>query len=205
MLSAGLTSPRTTMRLLLISLLFISASLSAEIYKTILPDGSIGYSDTPQENAEIITPPELTPTPAVKLPPKKVPVKDDTQAAVDYQVFQISSPENDATIYDNNGSVTMSLNINPALQTSFKHTISVYLDSQPVAQQLTKNSYTFSNIDRGSHTLSARILGENNEILKTSNDVVIHMKRHSALHKAPTSLWPTLDNQPAITQETSAL
>lgn len=195
------------MHYLLLTLLFTSSIASAEVYKTTNPDGSTSYSDVPTEGSETITPPELTPTPAVKYPKKQVakPVDKDKKQALPYTSFSISSPTNDETIRDNNGNVRISLDIAPKLQTDFKHSITILLDGKPIKTGLTSAQAQLNNIDRGMHSITAQIVAKDGKVLKTSSSVTIHMKRQSKLHGKTPTLWPTLEPASATLPPQSAL
>lgn len=182
------------MRYILLTLLLTCGIASAEVYKTTNPDGSTSYSDTPSEGAEAITPPELTPTPAVKYPKKKpVEAKNDKEKAVPYKSFNISSPSNDAIIRDNNGNISITLSLEPGLQTNFKHSINILLDGKIYKSGITSLSFNFKNIDRGMHQISATVVDSKNKMLKSAPSVIIHLKRHSKLHGKTPTLWPELD------------
>lgn len=193
------------MRYLLLALLLSSAFASAEVFKTINPDGSTSYSDVKTEGAEAITPPELTPTPAVKLPKKKVAARPaEENKALGYKSFSISSPANNAVVRNNNGDVHITLSITPALQTSFKHSITVLLDGKPVKSDISTTQVKLSNIDRGMHSISAQII-EDKKIIKSASPVTIHVKRQSKLHGKNIPLWPSLTPTETTQAEQSAL
>ena len=176
------------MRLLILILIFFSSNVFAEIYKTRNPDGSITYTDVESPNSSVITPPKLISTPGYK--PKHAPDKqteDDKNKPLPYRIFSLSAPTNQSVVIDNNGKIAVSLTIKPALQTSFKHSISLLLDGKPIKTGLKSLTTELQNIDRGSHTLSAQIIDRNKKVLKTCAPVVFHMKRHSILHKKPAS------------------
>ena len=171
------------MRYLLLSLLIFSPVASAEVFKTVNPDGSVTYSDVQTEGSKSITPPSLTPTPAVKLPEKKKPEPEDEGSPVPYKAFNISSPSANQTIRNNNGDVKVSIDIKPGLQTKFKHSISIFLNGREVASKLTSPAYTVNDVVRGRHSISARLLDENGVILKRSNLVFVNVRRFSKLNK----------------------
>ena len=179
------------MRYLLLTLFILSTHATAEVYKTINPDGSTSYSDVPTNDQEPVKLPELTPAPAVKYPKKSIDKKkDDNMIALPYKSFTISSPENNAIIRDNNGNVTIQVNITPELQTSFKHSISFYLDGKIYKSGLSSNQIQMTNLDRGSHTISAKLLNANKKILKVTQTITIHVKRQSKLHPKASAGWP---------------
>jgi len=171
------------MRYLLLTLLILSTDVTAEVYKTINPDGSVSYSDVQSDNAKAITPPGLTPTPSVKLPKKAKTKPVDENKVLPYTTFKITSPSKNQTIRNNNGKVKVSIDIKPSLQTKFKHSISIFLDGREITSKLTTHSHVLKDIYRGRHSISAKLLDENGAILKVSNLVFVNVRRFSALNK----------------------
>ncbi len=171
------------MRYLLLTLLMFSPFASAEVFKTVNPDGSVTYSDVQSEGSKSITPPGLTPTPAVKLPEKKKPKPEDEDSPVPYKAFNIASPSTNQTIRNNNGNVKVSIDIKPGLQTKFNHSISIFLNGREIASKLKSPTYTLKDVVRGRHSVSARLLDKNGSILKRSNLVFVNMRRFSTLNK----------------------
>jgi Domain of unknown function (DUF4124) len=172
------------MRLLIVLLILITSNASAEIYKTTNPDGSTSYSDVETPGSKTIIPPKLTTTPAVKAT-KKVPVEPVVadEEALPYLTFLISAPADQSIIIGNNGNVKLSLSIEPALQKEFQHSITILVNGQPIKTGLTTLITQLSDLDRGAHTFTAQILSKGKKVLKTTQGVTIHIKRHSILHK----------------------
>lgn len=170
------------MRYILI-LLLLSSPVSAEVYKTINPDGSVSYSDVQTKDSKSITPPGLTPTPAVKLAKKPQQKAQESKTPKRYTVFEITSPKNNQTIKNNNGQIPVTLKITPKLQDNFKHTISLVLDGSVVASKLTSANHTLKDVFRGRHSLSARLIDKNGTVLKSSNLVFVNVRRFSQLNK----------------------
>ena len=172
------------MRYLLVTLLISSTIASAEVFKTINPDGSVTYSDVQTEGAKEITPPGLTPVPGFKIPEKAKQTKDENNnKPLPYQLFRITSPISNQTLRDNNGNINISLEIKPELQTKLKHTVSISLNGRVVAKNLTAASHKLKDVYRGRHSISAKLIDANGAVLKSSNLVFINMRRFSALNK----------------------
>ena len=195
------------MQKLLFLIVLLSFNASAEMYKWVDEDGNIVYSDTPKEGAEEVKVPELITTPAIKVDkPKKTEDKKPEEQPKPYKKFSIASPENDAIVRDNTGNITLALDIEPALQTQFGHSISYLLDGSVVAKNLKSSSYTYTNIDRGSHNLSAVLKNKQGKTIKTTRPITVHLKRHSILHqKQRSQLWPESSWPKAIGTDQTAL
>jgi Domain of unknown function (DUF4124) len=167
-------------------LLFLLTSTSAhsEMYKWVDEDGNTNYSDIqPFKNAGEHVSPDINTTPAVKAP--KPQVTEDNSASTKetvYQFFKIASPEHDATIRNNQGNFSIGFEIQPALNTKQGHYISVLLDNKIAQDKLTSLGTQFSNIDRGTHQISALIKNKQGKTLLRTDSIRIHLRRHSILN-----------------------
>lgn len=170
--------------LLFFALNFTTAS--AELYKWVDDEGNISYSDQPPfKDAEQLTPPGLSTTPAVKVPAKQPEPADEKTPEFKYTYFRITSPEHDATIRNNEGNLSITLGMKPALNTLLGHSISIQLDGKTVEESLLGTSASLKNIDRGSHTISAAIKDKKGRVLLNSNSITVHVHRVSILHRKP--------------------
>ncbi len=158
---------------------------AAGVYKNVQPDGTIVYSDRPAEGAEEIKLPELqTYTPA------PIPESDTAGAArteagsesAGYKTVAISSPENDATLRDNAGNVSVNLRIEPPLKPN--HTVDIRMDGKSIGKGR-GSAVNLTNVDRGTHTLEAVIVDESGKEIGRTGSVVFHLNRASIRKKAP--------------------
>ncbi len=177
-------------QLIVLTLLLGSTSSHAELYKWFDEEGNIHYSDTPpHKDATPITPPQLTTTPALKV--TRTPAVVDHIPApppFSYSEFRIQSPGNDETVRNNEGNVSLQFSIKPNLNSELKHSLSVLLDGKVVKRNITSSSTSLSNIDRGTHTISAEIHSSSGTVIRRSSPVTIHVHRQSSLfnnNKAP--------------------
>lgn len=171
---------------LLLLLLFMLPSLShGAMYKWTNSAGEIIYSDTPpNENTEEIILPKLTTTPAVKYKskPKSQETPEEKTKATSYSSFKLLAPVKDAIIRDNGGNVQVNLSLKPSLDTKAGHSISIMVDGTTKISNSKQATATLSNIDRGTHTVSAKIQDSKGKVLKTSNSVSFTVYRYSQLH-----------------------
>jgi hypothetical protein len=161
-------------------LLFIllAASVQADVYKSVNEKGEVVYSDQPTANAQRMKLPELPtytapPIPAVTSTPKAAPV------ASPYKSVKIVAPENDATIRDNQGVVKVAVALNPPLMTREGHKIQFYLNGEPHGMPVATTSISFSNLDRGTYTLTSSVIAANGDVLTSADPVVFHLHRES--------------------------
>lgn len=164
---------------LILSLLTALPAL-AEIYRGTDEDGNVYYSDKPQADAELIPTPSSNTVSMPKPEAKKSAVEAEKPTGY-YQSFRIFSPENDVTVIDNTGSVTVSLSIEPVLNIENGDYFRLYLDNQLVSPKSTTLSTTLPNVARGSHSLKAELVSASGQTL-LSHSVQFHMKRFSVLH-----------------------
>lgn len=167
--------------------LFITATVShAEMYKWVDAEGNISYSDQPPfKGADKLDPPSINTTPAVETPPKAAAKEAEEETDTKYSFFKITSPENDATIRNNEGNFSISLGISPALDTANGHYLTILLDGKPVHKNITSTSASFSNIDRGTHKITATVKNSQGKALITASAVTVHIHRQSVLQKSP--------------------
>lgn len=163
------------------ALAFILTGITnAEVYKRTNPDGSVEFTDVPSKQKEEAVP--LSPMSTFKAPVSSLPqTRRDAPPPVPapgYTSLTITDPANDAAIRSNSGDVSVAVSVAPAL--SAKHTLVLLVDGQAMGEYA-DGAFALSNVDRGSHTLTAQVLDENGEELMSSEPVVFHLQRFSAI------------------------
>lgn len=153
---------------------------AGKVYKWVMPDGSIQYSDQPQVKGakEVELPPLQIYTP----PPAPAPAAEepagDASAAVKYDVVEVVSPKAGEVIRDNGGTITVQLKVEPALHAG--HSVEILLDGKPVGSGRA-TSASISNLDRGSHSVSAVIKDAEGATVASAPGVTFDLKRVSRL------------------------
>ena len=151
-------------------------SAEAAVYKIVNPDGTISFSDRPQEGAEEIDVGTVqtvdTPTPAAG---KKQPEEGTFPG---YDLFEVASPKNDETFRDNGGLVSIQLTLQPRLFRD--HTISIFMDGKDIGGGRS-TSVTLQNVDRGSHRVHATVVGKDGQQVTSTAPVTFHLHRTSVL------------------------
>jgi hypothetical protein len=179
-------------KILLILFFLFACSTFADVYKSIDAQGNVIYSDTPQNaQAEKIDLPEehageaLTTTPAEQQAAASEESHEGGEAAnpdqtlivkaekKPYTKFSILSPANGETI-QNQPNIMVEISIDPPLQEG--DMIQIYLDNNPWGPPAHASQFQFTKPDRGTHQISAKLIGDNNTVLKDSgsNTVYIH-------------------------------
>ena len=166
-------------------LVLFPALASAQVYKRILPDGSVTYSDKPQEQgAQALELPPLqtytSPQPQPPSPPAPT-VPQDTESAVDtnYDVFKVATPTPDESLRANGGMISVQLVIEPPLREG--HVVDIVLDGKTIASGRL-SSASAKNLDRGSHTVAAVLKDAEGKVIATAPAVSFYLLRSSKLH-----------------------
>lgn len=169
----ALTMSRIVILLLLLS---VFGSVQAKIYKWVLPDGRILYSDRPQEaDAEELKLKPLQTYEAPKLPTGNSTAKPKTPLATKYTEFGFLQPEPDASLRDDGGTVSISLRLQPGLGAD--HSIDILMDGKVLGSGRT-TGLELQNVDRGSHTLRAVIKDQAGKELAQTSPVTFHLLKH---------------------------
>ena len=122
--------PVSLYRWLITALVMTSTPALAEVYKRVMPDGSIVFSDQADPQAEKI---EVTPMQTIPsdrhLLKKTTPTPRPQQKKIlNYTSLEIISPEDDSVIWDNSGTVKITLSSDPSLQIIAGHGVIQFPD-----------------------------------------------------------------------------
>lgn len=163
--------------LLILCLLFALPSLARDIYKWTSDEGIVIYSDTSQAGAEKVR--ISTGQGAQSDNPAQA---KDSKATADegqYQTFEVAQPENDDTIRNDEGTVTVGLSLSPALLPG--HKIHIYLDGDKIPGEVNATQFTLNKLNRGTHSLQVKVVdAENNPQISTSL-VNFHLRKTSSI------------------------
>lgn len=182
--------------LLLSLLLFLApAAWSAEIgYRLVHPDGTVEFSDQPLPQGEEI---ELREAPTIQFVPNTPsPVPQQTTAGgasgskggeVSSPSISVVTPQADGTLWFDDAGVTVTVAVIPSLRNGQQ--IVVTLDGKVVASG-SGSSFKLAGVERGTHTLSAAIIGDAGSVVASSASITFHLRQHSAIKRAPPSDTP---------------
>lgn len=171
-----------SMRNVLLACLLLLAlgPLQAKVYKSVLPDGTVVYSDTPpSEGAEQVELPEIqtyTPPPLPPSSPSSADADDSNDEG--YESFEVTLPANDATVRDNNGSVKIALALTPGLRRG--HKVEIFLDGKSIGAG-GATSASLNDVDRGTHNIYAIVRNDEGKELARTPSSVFHLKRATRL------------------------
>ncbi len=162
------------------AILLLATALPAlgDIYSYTDAEGNRVFTDRPTGQAmeEVQLKPsnsmaaQPTPAPRVVQPPKP------QEATIRYQL-QILSPAADEAIRNNAGSVSVTVQAEPALQPG--HAYQVLLDGQPFGAPGEETTFELSNVDRGTHQLAVAVVDAQERVLQQSESLSFHLIRTS--------------------------
>lgn len=168
-------------RLLLLTLLVAAIALpayssTAKIYVWRNAKGVLVFSDTPKAGAEEVkTKPGNIIQSSTDVETEVLDINPQ-QIVETYEVI-INTPQNNATVRDNTGSVYIRGGISPKFKLSFK--IQLYLDGKPHLSPQNHGMYSLRDIDRGEHKIKMDLLDEKGKVIASSKLVTFYMHRAS--------------------------
>jgi hypothetical protein len=162
----------------LLIMLLLAGSAHAEVYKSTNAAGEIIYSDTRTKGAEVMKMPELPTYTPPAITPSTADDKGPDEKAV-YEEFVFLKPEDDATIRNNQGIISVELKLTPALRGKRNHRVQFYLDGEAYGEPGSSIRTTMSNVDRGEHSLTASVVDANGDALINAAPVIVHLHRQT--------------------------
>lgn len=152
-----------------------------KVYRSIDKNGNVVFTDQVTENAEEIEIKE-TATYTETIPtytPSTKPKSEDAPAG--YSSLSILEPAREAAIRSNSGSLTVSYSLQPGLEP--KHSTQLLMDGSPVQSSGGAGSFSLTNIDRGTHTLTVQVINEDGAVMIASDSIMITMLRYAQVRQ----------------------
>ena len=152
------------------------SSSTTTIYKVVGKDGSVTFTDKPQQNAEPLAFDDKTQNvvTAAKVPPPP-PLKPDAPKP-SYRVV-IKSPAPEATIRNNLGELTISAAQTGAPKAPIYRLI---FDNAPFASN-SSGVFKLSGVHRGAHTYKVELTNNTGKTLASSPEQTLYLHQASAL------------------------
>jgi len=162
--------------LLLFVVLFFLTSVSAEVYRSLDEDGNVVFTDKPSPDAEKIKIDKVqTVSPPAVEDFKYTPPEKPTETV--YTSLEISSPENDQVFTGGTVDVTVTILIQPALNVTLGDRFILSMDGNKQADST--STFSFTNLDRGTHTAKVDVVNKDGKSLKSSAPVSFTIIRPS--------------------------
>ena len=167
--------------LILIGLLLLSAQSLATVYRWVDENGKVHYSDEAKKNAEAVDLKENTQNNITINTPTKINTTEPKEATISYSI-SITSPQEEATIRDNNGAFTVSVSVSPELPRGVMMTLLV--DGIVTAPPQASNIFTLTGINRGEHSLVVNAVTQSGKVLASSSPRKIFLHQASVFGPA---------------------
>lgn len=166
--------------------LLLAVPALAEMYRWKDAQGNVVFGDSPPEGVSaepVKVRPNVVETPKLPEPPPPAPAPEGP-AGPAYQALRITEPADQSAVRENAGNVTITLGIEPDLNVRVGHKLQVLMDGAPVAEGQTLQ-FMLTNVDRGTHSLSARVLDAQGNELVSSPTISFTLLRYSSLQGTP--------------------
>jgi hypothetical protein len=156
-----------------------AGAVMAQAYKWTDEDGVVHYSDRPQEGAEEVELPEAPrrppPPTASRAATEAAPEAADQPAVFRYESLTIGAPLAEETLWNIEGVLNVTLNLQPALQPG--HRIRVFFDGQP--RFVNRTSFQIDQVYRGVHNIQAEIVDESGNMMIRSMPNRFYVQQNS--------------------------
>jgi hypothetical protein len=150
--------------------LLATVQVAAEAYKWVDENGVTHYSDRPQAGAEIVELSEYTRDTGARLYRSTRPAAENATAGdaaggdetpFRYESLSVISPGAEETLWNIEGTLTVSLALSPGLQSG--HQIRVYFDGEP--RMVGGSSFQVEEVWRGVHNIQAEVIDATGKLM----------------------------------------
>lgn len=165
-----------------LGLLLLAGIALAEAYRWVDADGVVHYSDRPEPGAEVVQLPTYRPSssPSTPAPSSRSSRREEAQAGAadqpfSYQSLSIAAPASDQTLWNIEGVLSVSLSLQPALQSG--HRLRVYFDGTP--RMVSGTSFQLEEVFRGTHNLQAEVIDQTGKLMIRSEPSRFHVQQNA--------------------------
>lgn len=172
-------------------LIIITASAAAadKVYKIVRPDGTVEYSSEPAPGAEPMQVPKLPTyeprvpaTPSPQTEASSAQAESEQESAADYRV-RLTQPSPGETVYFDAAGMPVNASVTPSLRSEEGHELVFVLDG--VERARVADTATTLQVERGTHTLLARVETEDGQVMASSDPVTFYLRQRSVRHPSP--------------------
>jgi hypothetical protein len=149
----------------------------AEIYKIVDQAGRVTYTDTPpaEETADPLRLPAINQIPVAK-PSETGAVTAEETVFSGYSVVNLVAPVDGSLVRYDQQNIVVQLALTPELQAG--HFVQFYLDGATNDLPVAATSYAIGSLERGTHSVSARVVTAEGQTVANSQSVRVHVQRH---------------------------
>lgn len=177
---------------LIVVLTAVSCGASGQIFRTVDANGNVVFTDIPPVDRSGQTPSTavtVPPTNTVPAPPAAAARTNDTPALsteAPYTAVNVVSPADGDTIRDNAGNVRIEAATTPPLRADQR--LLLILNGTQSAVEAVNGVFQLSNVDRGSHTVSVRVVDRDGRTIIESRTTTFHLMRATVSPTTPVPL-----------------
>jgi len=168
--------------LIAVVLILVAGVVLAQAYRWVDEDGVVHYSDRPEPGAEEVQLPEYhssprptTPAPASRYTRREEAAASDANQPFSYQSLTVATPASEQTLWNIEGLLSVSLNLQPALQSG--HQIRVYFDGTP--RMVSGTSFQLEEVYRGQHNLQAEVIDQTGKLMIRSEPSRFYVQQNT--------------------------
>jgi len=151
----------------LVGMLVAAMALADGAYTWTDEDGVVHYSDVPREGADVIDLSEYSKNTGARITPVRPAASSNGDEAeyaplkFKYESISIAAPGAEETLWNIEGSLSVSVSVNPALQSG--HQLRAYFDGKP--RTVGGTSFTIDEVFRGVHNLQVEVIDETGKLM----------------------------------------
>ena len=167
-------------------LLLAHATVNAELFKWKDAEGNIIYSDQPppgqtkqdtQIDEESLPQIISVPAPDTSIGTTQSEATEKNDAPLErYLGLTITEPEHDTSVRENSGKVTITVRVEPHIFVERGDILVIYMDDIEVSKG-DQTTVMLDNVDRGTHTVKAKILNSQGQIIKETSTTSFTLHR----------------------------
>ncbi len=184
---------------LIVVLTAVSCGASGQIFRTVDANGNVVFTDiapvdrSGQTPSTAVTVPPTNTVPAPAAPAARTNDAPAVTAEVPYTAVTVVSPPDGESIRENAGNVRIEAATTPPLRAD--HRLLLILNGTPSGVAAVNGVFQLSNVDRGSHTVSVRVVDRDGGTIIESRTTTFHLMRAAASPTTPVPLpRPTSGN-----------
>ncbi|MDX1500624.1 MAG: DUF4124 domain-containing protein [Woeseiaceae bacterium] len=173
--------------LALLGILAAGLAVAAGAYRWVDEEGVVHYSDVPREGADYVDLSGYSATTGARIGPQRDSAQADAAQPApadqpfEYQSIEIVSPAAEETLWNIEGTLNVSLALQPGLQEG--HQVRVYFDGEP--RLVAGTSFTIDEVWRGVHNIQAEVIDATGRLMIRSQPNRFYVQQNSIIQRRP--------------------